>query len=368
MRSARDRLRGILGTPAGKGAKPGSVSRVEYPALEEKVFPPGTFHAEDRLDSGLDASFPALSVLAGEPGLAERNPGEALFLDTETTGLAGGAGTLVFLCGTARFLEDGTLLFRRWFLQEPGKERSFLEGVLEDLSRASVLVTFSGKSFDRHRLADRLAFHGMDETVRRMLHLDLLHSARRVYKKHLPNVRLRTLEERVLRFYREDDLPGSECPRLYLDWLRGHAVDLGAVFRHNELDVLTLVVLAARLGRDPWAGPVPLPLLAAHAGRLEKKDPLGAAALYGRAGRDLEQALCLVRGGRPDHARKLLENLVLQGEREAFLPLARLLAGTFREKARARRLAGEAFRLFLPGEKEREEAARLLRRIGPPEV
>ncbi len=362
MRPARERLKGILGG-GGAPRTPGKGGR-DLPSREEKVFAPGTLHGEDRLDRTLEASFQALAVLAGEPALAEADPRRALFLDTETTGLAGGAGTLVFLCGTARFLPDGSLLFRRRFLSGPGKERAFLEGILEDLSRASVLVTFSGKSFDRHRLADRLAFHGMDEAVRRMLHLDLLHSARRVYKKHLPDVRLRTLEERVLRLYREDDLPGAECPRLYLDWLRGHAVDLEPVFRHNELDVLSLVTLTARLGRDPWAGPVPLPLLAAHAARLEKKEPLKAAALYARAGKELEQALCLVRGGRLERARSLLENLVRLGEREAYLPLARLLAGPARERERAREIAREALRLFLPGEKGREEAARLLGRLG----
>ncbi len=366
MRPARERLKGILGG-GDRGGGPGTRGPGrEFPPVEEKVFPPGAMHGEDRLGAAREASFRALAVLAGEPALAEMDPGRALFLDTETTGLAGGAGTLVFLCGTARFLPDGRLLFRRRFLPGPGEERPFLEGILEDLSRASVLVTFSGKSFDRHRLADRLAFHGMDEAVRRMLHLDLLHPARRVYKKHLPDVRLRTLEERILRLYREDDLPGAECPRLYLDWLRGRAVDLEPIFRHNELDVLSLVTLAARLGRDPWAGPVPLPLLAAHAARLEKKDPLKAAVLYARAGKDLEQALCLVRAGRLERARSLLEELVGLGEREALLPLARLLSRREGGRGRARELVLEARRLFLPGEKGRDEADRLLRRIGGP--
>ncbi len=370
MRSARDRLRGILGGGSwGRGDRPagdrlpGGGGR-DYPLLEEKVLPPGTRHGGDRLEGALSASFRALAVLAGDPALAEFSAGEALFLDTETTGLAGGAGTMVFLCGTARFLEDGSLLFRRWFLKSPGGERAFLEGILGDLSRASVLVTFSGKSFDRHRLADRLAFHGMDEAVRRMTHLDLLHSARRVYRKRLPDVRLRTLEERLLEVFRGDDLPGAECPRLYLDWLRGHAVDLEPVFRHNELDVLSLVTLLARLGRDPWEGAVPLPLLAAHAARLEKADPLKAAILYGRAGKDLERALCLARGGRKEEAREVLEELVRLGEREAFLPLAGMLASSGKERDRARELAREALRLFHPGEKERLRAERLLGRLG----
>ena len=368
MRPARERLKGIFGgsgsAPGGSSRPPLSGSRKDYPLLEEKVFSGSRLHGEVRIDAALSASFQALAVLAGDPALAGLDPREALFLDTETTGLAGGAGTLVFLCGTARFREDGSLLFRRWFLGSPGGERAFLEGILGDLEQVCVLVTFSGKSFDRHRLADRLAFHGMDEAVRRMLHLDLLHSARRVYKKLLPDVRLRTLEERVLGIAREDDLPGSECPRLYLDWLRGHAVDLEPVFRHNEWDVLTLVVLLAGLGRDPWAGPVPLPLLRAHAARLEKAEPLRAARLYERAGRDLERALCLARGGESAEAGTILEMLARMGEREALLPLARLLAGSSGERERALEAAREAFRSYLPGEKGRDEAARLLRRLG----
>ena len=361
MRSPRDRLRGLFG--AGSPA-PGGGGRKEVPSLREKVYPAEARHGESALGAARAASFPSLSVLAGDPSLSSFRLRDALFLDTETTGLAGGAGTLVFLCGTARFREDGTLLFRSRFLPGPGGEKAFLQGVLEDLEGVSVLVTFSGKSFDRHRLADRLAFHGMDERVRRMGHLDLLHPARRVYKRHLPDARLRTLEERVLGVLREDDLPGSECPRLYLDWLRGHAVDLEPVFRHNEWDVLSLVVLFAALGRDPWAGPAPLPLLRAHAGRWEKKEPLRAARLYERCGDDLGRALCLIRGGRPREARCLLEGLARRGEREAFLPLARLLAGPLGEGKAALSWAREAFRAFLPGEKEREEAARLARRLG----
>jgi len=104
--------------------------------------------------------------LAGDPDLASFELGDALFLDTETTGLAGGAGTLVFLCGTGRFDGDGTFVLRQHFLIGPGREIPFLKAILADLAATRILITFSGKSFDRHRLADRFALHGMDGWAR----------------------------------------------------------------------------------------------------------------------------------------------------------------------------------------------------------
>jgi len=254
-------------------------------------------HGAAPLGASAAASFGALSVLAGESEIAACRLEECLFLDTETTGL-GGAGTLVFLCGTLRLESPGTFLLRQHFLESPGSERAFLERLRPEIEAAGLLVTFSGKSFDRHRLADRFSIHGFESTVRRARHLDLLHAARRVWKGFLPDTRLRTLEAQILGLKREADLPGALCPELYFSWLRGHWVDLEPVFFHNRLDVFSLVALLGRLGLDPSAGPVPLPLLIAHARRLERVDPLSAAPLFERAGRTAEAEACRARAAR----------------------------------------------------------------------
>ena len=358
MRPLRERLRGVLGGEKA-ASRPAAGTRRGPEAVREERLEPGFGHGADRLELARSAHFPSLAVLAGEEALGDYALPDALFLDTETTGLAGGAGTLVFLCGTVRW--DGECFrLRQHFLRGPGEERRFLAGIAEDLERTRLLVTFCGKSFDRHRLADRFALQGMESEVRGGAHLDLLHLSRRVWGGLLPDTRLRTLEERVLELEREEDLPGAECPALYLDWLRGHAVDLEPAFAHNRLDILSLVTLMARLGRDPWAGPQPRPLLAAHGERLRKADPERAAVLFGRADRPLAQARCLERAGRYAEAVPLLEGLAAAEDRQALFELGRLYARRLGEPKRAIPYLCQALDRFSPGDRQHEQARRLL--------
>lgn len=297
MRSFRERLLRAFG--AGEdGEGPAGGCRSEPGELREELLPPEERHGREALAAAAGASFPALAALAGDPSLAPFRLEEALFLDTETTGLSGGAGTLVFLCGTARFRGDGAVLLRQHFLPSPAAEPAFLGAILEDLAAAPLLVTYCGKSFDRHRLADRFVLHGLDASVRTRAHLDLLHLARRAWRERLDDLRLRTVEEGILSVEREGDLPGSLCPELYLAWLRGHAVDLEPVFRHNRMDVISLALILARLGQDPAAEDAPRWLLAAHARRFDRADPARAAALYGRAGEEGGRTRCLLAAAR----------------------------------------------------------------------
>jgi hypothetical protein len=77
-------------------------------------------------------------------------------------------------------------------------------------------------------------------------HLDLLHAARRIYKKRLERVRLVHMEVEVLGMIREHDIDGAEIPGIYTQYLRGDMDPrLPVVIEHNAND---LIALAAILG------------------------------------------------------------------------------------------------------------------------
>jgi len=211
-------------------------------------------HGAFELWEALAADRSVLALLARDPALAESDLRRALFLDTETTGLSGGAGTWVFLVGLGSFEDDG---FRMWqgFLAEPAEERALLDEVAERIRAASAVVSFFGKAFDRHRLEDKMRMHGIAPPFEGRPHLDLYHPLRRLYRPRPAagartvalDARLRTLENELCGVEREDDLPGSRAPAAWFDFLHGRPHELEGVFRHNLDDVLSLVALAAHL-------------------------------------------------------------------------------------------------------------------------
>jgi uncharacterized protein len=172
------------------------------------------------------------------------HPSGWLFLDTETSGLAGGTGTWAFLCGLLRFEGQG-LLLRQYLLARLDAERPYLEAIGDELKTASLLVTYNGKSFDGPLLTTRLRLAGLSFDVANMRHLDLLHLVRRAFAPAWPDCRLVTVEERLLGLRRQGDLPGSDAPRAWLAWLRhGQASSLAEVLSHNRQDLLSLPALA----------------------------------------------------------------------------------------------------------------------------
>ena len=203
------------------------------------------------LGSGHGAvTFAALRALDGErvaqlgkdPALATLRPEQCLFLDTETTGLAGGAGTVVFAYGLG-FVQGDELVVEQLFLRDFGEEPAMLQHVAQRLVQFPVPVTFVGKSYDRHRIAARLAIYKVQAPVLTPVHLDLYHVVRRLYGKQWPDAKLRTAEERLLGLTRHDDLPGSEAPAAFLDWIRDRTGPVDRVLEHNRLDVLSLAAL-----------------------------------------------------------------------------------------------------------------------------
>ncbi len=196
-----------------------------------------------------DVDWARIAELAKDDVFAETRLDECLFLDTETTGLAGGAGTTVFMIGLG-FFHDAGFRLEQVFLRSFGDEPAALRHTAERLAEHPVLVTFVGKSFDRHRLASRMTLHRVEAPILDPRHLDLYYLSRRLWKDELPDVRLQTVERERLGVFRDDDLPGSEAPRAFIDWLRDGSGPIDRVFEHNRLDVLTLVTLLAKLGSD----------------------------------------------------------------------------------------------------------------------
>ncbi len=191
-----------------------------------------------------------LAVIAKDERFAALDPRQCLFLDTETTGLAGGAGTVVFAYGLG-FLDGDELVVEQLFLRDFGEEPAMLQRVAMRLSQFPVPVTFVGKSYDRHRIAARLAVHKVKAPVLTNMHLDLYHCVRRVHGAAWPDTRLCTVEQRLLGVCRSDDLGGSEAPAAFLDWIRDKSGPVDRVLEHNRLDVLSLVALLGALAGMP---------------------------------------------------------------------------------------------------------------------
>ena len=188
-----------------------------------------------------------LAVLANDPDLRGFDYRQALFLDTETTGLAGGTGTVAFLIGLGRF-EGDAFVTEQLFARDYAEERATLLFLKEHLRQSRFLVSFNGKAFDANLLASRFIMNRLPDPLAGLPHLDLLHSARRLLSHRLADRRLGALEGAVLGFEREGDIPGSEIPQRYFDWLRRRDGRLMAdVFEHNRLDILSLAALAAHL-------------------------------------------------------------------------------------------------------------------------
>ncbi len=168
-----------------------------------------------------------------------------VYLDTETTGLAGGAGTLAFLIGAAEVRPDGFAL-RQWFLREHGDEPSALASLAEYLKSFDTLVTYNGKSYDQPLLESRYTLSRQRTPFAHLEHLDLLYGARRLWKLRFESCRLVELEKQILGHERIGDVPGELIPQLYFDFLRtGRAHQLEPVLEHNALDILSLAFLAA---------------------------------------------------------------------------------------------------------------------------
>lgn len=208
------------------------------------TIPIATRHGLARFHDALATPPSILAALAREPGglAIER----AVFFDVETTGF-GGDDTLVFLVGTAT-LSPAAVEIEQWLLTDEAKEREFLDVVRPRLLQAESLVTFVGKSFDRHRLDDRFALFQGERPLAKLRHADLYHASRRLFRRRVGDTRLATLEREILGIVRRHDLRGSDCPEAWLDFLETrNRRFIEPVLRHNALDLVAMIVLLSKL-------------------------------------------------------------------------------------------------------------------------
>jgi len=208
----------------------------------------------------ITAPLRVIAEWAREPRLADAELDTFAFLDTETTGLAGGTGTYAFLVGVARY--DGQEFhLAQFFMRDPIEEPALLAALTEFLQPCQALVTFNGKGFDVPLLNARYIANGEQSPLASLAHLDLLPLARRLWRPRLPSRALGYLEEHILGLIRaQEDVPGWVIPSLYFGYLRsGDARAMKSVFYHNAVDVLSLAALlshVAGLLDDPLSGAV----------------------------------------------------------------------------------------------------------------
>src|ERR1700688_3976086 len=182
------------------------------------------------------------------------DPEQWLFLDTATTGLAGGTGTYAFMVGIA-WWDSGGLQVEQFFLRDLDEEHSLLLELSERMKQRPVLVTFNGKSFDWPLLETRYRMTRAVPAFSPKLHLDLLHPARQLWRLRLGSVRLKDLERHVLGgdgrpldWSRHDDIDSSLIPQMYFNYLRGGPAEpLAGIFRHNQMDLRGLAALAGKI-------------------------------------------------------------------------------------------------------------------------
>ena len=248
------------------------------------------------------------------------DPGQWLFLDTETTGIAGGTGTYAFMVGIA-WWDAGGLQVEQFFMRDLDEEHSLLLELSARMCERPVLVTFNGKSFDWPLLETRYRMTRAIPPSMPKLHLDLLHPARQLWRPRLGSVRLKDLERhvlgaegRALEWSRHDDIDSSLIPQMYFDYLRGGPAEpLAGVFRHNQMDLRGLAALAGKI----------LTLLdsahgfpeAAHHSTHDPIDLYGLSRLMHRRGppaRARELYETALRAGLPRHVERLAQRELAQ--------------------------------------------------------
>lgn len=237
----------LPGEAVGEGESKFWLVREDFPLEHQQ----GKIRLGDALD--IDPSHIAFSACDDE--LAEFDPRTACFVDTETIGLMGGAGTVAFLVGVGYFV-DGAFRLDQCFMRDFDEEAPMLAYLAERFSQCSTVVGYNSKSFDlpllRTRfIQNRVRFHGDS-----VPHLDLVHAARRFWKRRLQDCSLGNIEREVLDVERIGDVPSYLIPQMWFDYLRSQdARPLRKVFYHHKMDILSLVALSGWLSQCLAAPP-----------------------------------------------------------------------------------------------------------------
>jgi len=209
-----------------------------------------TEHGGIALGAALEAAAEHVALAACDDGLREWDPATAVFIDTETTGLAGGTGTVAFLVGVGYF-EGGVFRLEQCFMRDFDDEEPMLRHLDGLFRRAETVVSFNGKTFDLPLLRTRFLFSRLPFRLDAACHFDLVHAVRRIWKLRLSDCSLGNVEREVMGIRRHGDVSGAEIPQIWFDYLRTRdARRLPPVFYHHRMDILSLVSLTALLSRQ----------------------------------------------------------------------------------------------------------------------
>lgn len=199
------------------------------------------------LMEGLRCGGREIALSALDEDLASFDPAKACFLDAETTGLAGGAGTVAFLIGIG-YYSDNAFVLEQCFMRDYDDEPAMLLYLAEKLKGFETLVSYNGKSFDAPLLRSRFIQSRLAFPLDEVPHYDLVHAVRRLWKRRLKDCSLNNIEESVMGFVREGDVPGYLIPQLWFDYLEAEdGRPMEAVFMHHAWDILSLAALAGHL-------------------------------------------------------------------------------------------------------------------------
>ncbi len=264
-----------------------------------------------------------------------------VFLDTETTGLAGGTGTLAFLVGVGMFTETGFEL-TQFMLENPADETAMLLELSNYAQNVEGVVTFNGKSFDMPLLKTRFKMNRLVVPFLNWAHLDLLHLSRKIWKLRLPSRALKDLEQEILHLPRTDDeVPGWMIPEIYFNFLRTqNGMPLKNVAYHNAMDIVSLAALFILVSSalEGEVGEIKLdPMDQYSIGRIYESlgDFERAMAVYGLVLKELgeehpiqsevisHQALVFKKTKELENALPLWKSLAIKGDLEACIELSK---------------------------------------------
>ncbi len=247
LKSKLDALRAGQQTPPPKpkeGETP-SVQREAICRFERFCYPLTCTTGNCSLKLGQNPDPQLLACLTQTALPADFDGRRLLYLDTETTGLSTGAGTLAFLVGIGYYDElSSQYIVEQYLMEDYDQEPDLLSRLLATLDRFDTLVTYNGKSFDVPLLEVRYVMNRLHSRLRQMTQLDLLHAARRIYKRRIGSCSLGNMERTLLGIERADDIPGAEIPECFFAYVKDRDPKrMNLVLKHNRQDILSMPLL-----------------------------------------------------------------------------------------------------------------------------
>ncbi|MDD8027136.1 MAG: ribonuclease H-like domain-containing protein [Acidobacteriota bacterium] len=301
--STKEKLERLINLTGAAKPKPKAAVpewRAEEPEKREPLqyfensFSSDVRYGRIKVGAGLRIDGETLYYLGRDEEFQELGLDTALFLDLETTGLAGGTGTIPFLVGLGYYRGD-KFVVAQYFLGEPGEE----ERMLEDLARLfeeggfRSVVTYNGKAFDLPLLETRFILKRKPFKLGSLPHLDFLFSARNLWRHKHESCGLFHLAREVVAADRSEDIPGAEIPFRYFDYLRtGDFSQIEPILYHNQEDILSLLGLLIQGARLFKSGRAPREEEEEDGEALDAMDLVGVGRLFEKVG-DIEQSVVL---------------------------------------------------------------------------